>query len=103
MAERAPSERVVRPSPSRGGGAAFARRRGSGFAALVAVSNLPAPSKAQQPADPLAALKAKFARPAFVPTPADNLPTAAQGRAGQAAVRGPGVVLDRDYCVRHLP
>jgi cytochrome c peroxidase len=40
-------------------------------------------AQAQQPADDLAALKAKFARPTFVPTPADNLPTAAKVALGK--------------------
>jgi cytochrome c peroxidase len=38
---------------------------------------------AQKPADPLAALKAQFARPTFVPTPAGNPPTAAKVALGQ--------------------
>jgi cytochrome c peroxidase len=89
MAERRPSERVVRHSPSNGGRAAFAVGVALGFAALATVSNLPVPSNAQQPVDPLAALKAKFARPAFVPAPADNLPTGAKVALGKRLFEDP--------------
>jgi len=57
--------------------AVFSGGAAAGFAALVAIAlfsprNAPL---AQQTVEPLAALKAKFARPQFVPHPADNPPT----------------------------
>jgi cytochrome c peroxidase len=51
-----------------------------GFAAIAAVSVLPAtePARAQSSRDDLAALKAKFARPTFVPRPPGSTPTGAR-------------------------
>ena len=51
-----------------------------GFAALAAVALWPAAegAHAQQPTDPLVALKARFARPSFVPNPSSNPPTPAK-------------------------
>ena len=46
-------------------------------------------ARAQQPADPLAALKAKFARPTFVPNPAGNPPTAAKVALGKRLFEDP--------------
>jgi cytochrome c peroxidase len=48
-----------------------------GFAALSVVALWPAEqgARAQQAADPVAALKARFARPSFVPNPSGNPPT----------------------------
>jgi cytochrome c peroxidase len=64
---------------------AFAASVGVGFAALLFVAHWSAapPARAQQPTDPLAALKAKFARPTFVPNPPGNPPTAAKVALGQ--------------------
>ncbi len=51
----------------------------AGFGGLAAVALWPAAETARaQGSDPFAALKAKFARPTFVPQPADNLPTPAR-------------------------
>jgi cytochrome c peroxidase len=76
------------PSPSSGGAsgrrlaAAAALLVGSllGFAAVAALELLPAikPAGAQTAGDNLAALRAKFARPTFVPNPPGNLPTTAK-------------------------
>jgi cytochrome c peroxidase len=82
------------PSPrsSRGEGTgwrltagAFALSAAVGFAALAAVGLWPMAegARAQQAADPLAALKARFVRPGFVPNPAGNPPTAAKIALGQ--------------------
>lgn len=90
MAYSGPSKhrgRIALPPP--GGGAAFALGVVLGFAALVTVSSLVDPSDAQQPADRLAALKAQFARQAFVPTPADNVPTAARVALGKRLFEDP--------------
>ena len=64
---------------------AFAIGVVSGFAALAALALLPAPrgARAQQPANSLAALKARFARPGFVPNPSGNPPTPAKIALGQ--------------------
>src|SRR5262245_64910488 len=62
-----------------------------GFVVLIAIAYWIGAQdvRAQQPADPLAALRAKFARPAFVPTPADNLPTAAKVALGKRLFEDP--------------
>jgi cytochrome c peroxidase len=59
---------------------AFALSAAVGFAALAALALWPAErgAQAQQVADPLVALKARFARPDFVPNPRGNPPTAAK-------------------------
>jgi cytochrome c peroxidase len=56
-----------------------------GFALLLAWAYAPEPQRAlaQASRDDLAALKAKFARPTFVPNPPDNLPTAAKVALGK--------------------
>src|SRR5207247_7552020 len=56
-----------------------------GFAAVATLAFWPSaePARAQSSRDDLAALKAKFARPTFVPNPADNLPTAAKVALGK--------------------
>ena len=57
---------------------AFATSALAGFCGLAAVAFWPTADSARaQAADLFAALKAKFARPTFVPQPADNLPTSA--------------------------
>lgn len=75
--------RVALPPP--GGGAAFALGAALGFGVLLAAAQWPSlpAARAQQQTDQLAALKAQFARPAFVPTPAENLPTAAKVALGK--------------------
>jgi len=64
--------------------AAFAAGAMIGFAALAALALLSTKraSLAQQP-DPLAALKAKFERPTFVPHPPGDAPTRARVALGQ--------------------
>jgi cytochrome c peroxidase len=59
---------------------AFAAGGVLGFCALatLALRDEPEGAQAQLSADALAALKARFARPAFVPHPADNAPSAAR-------------------------
>ena len=56
-----------------------------GFCIVLVLAHWSGPPAAiaQQPADPLAALKGKFARPTFVPNPAANPPTAAKVALGQ--------------------
>jgi cytochrome c peroxidase len=81
------------PSPSRGeecrrrplGAASFLLGAVLGFAAIATLAAPPAtrPVPAQASADDLAALKAKFARPTFVPHPPGNLPTAAKVALGK--------------------
>jgi len=75
------------PSPSRGGGlgrrsglAAFYISALLAFGALAIVGLWPGAEgvRAQPPAVSLEALKAKYARPTFVPNPAGNPPTAAE-------------------------
>jgi cytochrome c peroxidase len=51
---------------------------GFGAIAILALGPAHEHARAQQSADPMAALKAKFARPGFVPFPADNPPTPAR-------------------------
>jgi cytochrome c peroxidase len=70
---------------------AFAASAGVGFAALLLVAHWSGapPAHAQQPPDPLLALKAKFARPAFVPNPSGNPPTAAKVALGQRLFEDP--------------
>jgi cytochrome c peroxidase len=67
------------PAPSRRGRglAPVAAGAAAGLVAIVGLALwVPADRLyGRAPADPLAALKAKFARPGFVPAPADNLPT----------------------------
>jgi cytochrome c peroxidase len=88
------------PSPSRGrepiwrlpaGAAALGAV--AGFAALAALALWPAPrgARAEQPADPLAALKAQFARPAFVPNPSGDPPTPAKVALGKRIFGDPEV------------
>jgi|RhiMetdeSRZDD1v2_1073273.scaffolds.fasta_scaffold26761_7 cytochrome c peroxidase len=65
----------------RGGGrvlAAFALGAALGFATLGALALWPSGGNARQPGDELAALKARFARPTFVPNPSFNPPTPAK-------------------------
>jgi cytochrome c peroxidase len=80
------------PSPSRGGEprwrqtiGAFLLSAAFGFSALVAVANWPGlPGVHAQQAQPsLAQLKVKFARPTFIPSPADNPPSAAKVALGK--------------------
>jgi cytochrome c peroxidase len=70
---------------------AFSLGAAVGFAALVVLTcgSRPQEGHAQQPIDPLAALKAKFARPAFVPNPPGNPPTAAKVALGQRLFEDP--------------
>ena len=56
-----------------------------------------------QPADPLAASKARFARPTFVPQPVRQSTDARQDRARQAHLRGRGAFRHRHHRLRHLP
>jgi cytochrome c peroxidase len=58
----------------------FAAGTALGFCGLASAALWPGvePARAQPAADPPAALKAKFARPSFVPHPADNPPTPAK-------------------------
>ena len=62
-----------------------------GFAALLGLTwwSGPPTASAQQTTDPLAALKAKFARPTFVPNPAGNPPTAAKVALGKRLFEDP--------------
>jgi cytochrome c peroxidase len=62
-----------------------------GFCGVVTVVvwSIPHHASAQQPADPLVALKAKFARPTFVPNPAGNPPTAAKVALGKRLFEDP--------------
>ena len=81
------------PSPSRGGkpgrrlqaAVAIIASVAIGFAVIASLALWPPhePAHAQAPRDDLAALKAKFARPTFVPNPAGNLPTAAKVALGK--------------------
>jgi cytochrome c peroxidase len=68
------------PKPALRPLAAFAGGAAAGFAALAAFAVLSTggTSHAQRAADPLAALKARFARPAFVPHPSSDAPTPAR-------------------------
>lgn len=65
--------------------AAFAGGAAAGFAALAAVAlwSQADGRPSQQVADPLAALKSKFARPTFVPHPAGDPPTPAKVALGK--------------------
>jgi cytochrome c peroxidase len=65
--------------------AALAGGAALGFAALALWSSWEGtkPVRAQAPESSLAALRAKFARPSFVPTPKDNPPTAAKVALGK--------------------
>jgi cytochrome c peroxidase len=56
---------------------------GFGVIASLALWAQPNVARAQQRADPIAALKAKFARPVFVPRPADNPPSPARVALGK--------------------
>jgi cytochrome c peroxidase len=64
---------------------AFCLGSAIGFALLGAWAHVPTTptALAQQPRNDLAALKAKFARPTFVPHPPGNLPTAAKAALGK--------------------
>jgi cytochrome c peroxidase len=67
------------PRAGRSGLAALAGGVAIGFAALATFAHWPGPEiRAQQREIPPAALKASFARPTFVPHPADNPPTSAK-------------------------
>jgi len=70
---------------------AFAASAGVGFAALLLVAHWSGapPAHAQQATDPLLSLKAKFARPAFVPNPPGNPPTAAKVALGKRLFEDP--------------
>jgi cytochrome c peroxidase len=57
--------------------------------ALIALWPLPEPATAQRPGDPLAKLKATFARPTFVPAPADNPQTPAKIALGKRLFADP--------------
>lgn len=71
---------MAAPCAGWSGSAAFAGGVAIGFAALMAASWWlpPIDARAQQQGPSPAALKASFARPAFVPHPADNPPSAAR-------------------------
>ena len=79
------------PSARRRPAIAFVSGVALGFAAVLAMAHWVALSgaRAQQPPDPLAALKAKFARPTFVPNPAANPPTAAKVALGKRLFEDP--------------
>lgn len=85
------------PSPSRGREprwwlrAACAAGAALWFVALSTAALWPASpgARAQQPQLSLAELKAKFARPAFVPSPTDNPPTAAKVALGKRLFEDP--------------
>ena len=85
--------RTAKPSsPSwRVAASAFALAAAVGFAALAALALWPAErdARAQQPADPIAALKARFARPGFVPNPSGNPPTPAKVALGKRIFADP--------------
>jgi cytochrome c peroxidase len=72
---------------------AFAVGAMLGFTALAAIALWPVTERAyaQQPADPLVALKARFARPGFVPTPTSNPPTPAKIALGKRIFEDPEV------------
>ena len=87
-----PLHATPNPSPSRGGESgwrliarAFCISAALGIGAVLVASSLSPPpiARAQQPPDPLAGLEAKFARPTFVPAPADNRVTAAKVTLGK--------------------
>jgi cytochrome c peroxidase len=65
---------------------AFAAGAVLGFGVLIVASSLSGPhlARAQQPPDLLAALKAKFVRPGFVPAPASNPTTATKIALGKS-------------------
>jgi cytochrome c peroxidase len=69
----------------------FAVAAVAGFAAIATLALWPIAdgARAQQSADPLAALKAKFARPAFVPNPPGNPPTPAKIALGKRIFEDP--------------
>ena len=93
--------RASSPSPrtSRGEGtgrrlaaSVFALGAAVGFAALAAVALWPGAQAARaQTPDPLAALKASFARPNFVPNPSGNPPTALKIALGKRIFEDPEV------------
>ncbi len=70
---------------------AFAAGAMLSFVSLLAIAYWPGKqdARAQQPPDPLAALKAKFARPTFVPTPSGNPATAAKIALGRRLFEDP--------------
>jgi cytochrome c peroxidase len=69
--------------------AAFLASAILGFCILLGVAHWSTGLLAQPPADPLAALKAKFARPTFVPTPPGNPATAAKAALGKRLFEDP--------------
>lgn len=71
----------------------FAASAALGFAALAAIALWPVTESAyaQQPVDPLGALKARFARPGFVPNPASNPSTPAKIALGKRIFEDPEV------------
>ena len=72
-------------------------------AGSVALWPAQTPRGPSTPRDPFAALKARFARPTFVPSPAGQPAHAGQDRARQAPVRGQGAVRHRHHRLRLLP
>ena len=79
------------------------RRAGLRRAAGFAYWSGPPTARAQQTTDPLAALKAKFARPTFVPNPAGNPPTAAKVALGKRLFEDPELSVDRHHRLPVLP
>jgi len=67
-----------------------------GFAAVAVLGLLRAtePADAQAPGDDLAALKARFARPTFVPNPPGNLPTAPKVALGKRLFEDKALSVD---------